>query len=292
MSILSSPIDPKLATAILRNSANDGSIRSNLHTGELVFVPFKYQHDGAVLLPLADTYGGMNVDNSGTYIYIGTSNAQWLSTSTIRGYFRGRSFGVRFEPSITFAASGAAHSDFGVMIDRVAYKVPKQAFDPVQQARSVDPSGSYGVVVTRDLDDGLHFFEISTRIFFAKSTAIYFFGLLLEKSAGYREPQNYAMRCDPYTLTTSAVRIMSGFTSAWRTPRGISEITYYNPTGGAITVTWSLNAVVYYSFSVAAGASQTFSHSHPIAGNHFTNEANNYLHVGSASGLIVTAVGV
>jgi hypothetical protein len=72
----------------------------------------------------------------------------------------------------------------------------------------------------------------------------------------------------------------------------LTEITYHNPTGAAITVTWSLNAVVYYSFSVQAGASQTFSHSHPIAGNHFTNGASNYLHVGSASGLIVTAVGI
>lgn len=292
MSAISSPVDPILRTAIRRDGIGNGRIRTETANGELVFVPWTIGHSGAGALPTSNPFVVQNADKSGTYILLEAPAAGFGTAYMISGYFRGRSFGVRFEPSQTSAVSPNLHSDFGVMIDRVGYRIPKTAFNPYSQARQPDPDGSYGVVVTRDLADGLHHFEIDTRVFAGSATALYVLGLLLEKSAGYREPQNFAVRCNPYDLGTTNTTMLGGFSAAFRTPRGITEMTYYNTSAGAITVTWRLNAVDYYVFSLAAGESRTFQWNPAIAGNHFSNSANNYLHRASATGVKCTAVGI
>lgn len=292
MSAISSPVDPILRTAIRRDGIGNGRVRTETANGELVFVPWTMGHSGAGLQPTSNPFVVQNADKSGTYIFLEAGPAGFGTAYLISGYFRGRSFGVRFEPSQTSATSPNVHSDFGVMIDRVGYRIPKTAFNPYSQARQPDPDGSYGVVVTRDLADGLHHFEIDMRVFSGSSTALYVLGLLLEKSAGYREPQNFAVRCNPYDLGTTNTTMLSGFSTAFRTPRGITEMTYYNTSAGAITVTWRLNAVDYYVFSLAAGESRTFQWSPAIAGNHFSASANNYLHRASATGVKCTAVGI
>lgn len=292
MSALLSPVDPNVRTAIRKDGIGNGRLRTELATGELVFVPWTYGHGGAGLLPTSNPFVVQNQDKSGTYILLESLAASWGVAYMISGYFRGRSFGVRFEPSQSSANLPTLHSDFGVMIDRVGYRVPKTAFNPYSQARQPDPDGSYGVVVTRDLPDGLHHFEIDMRVFAGASTALYVLGLLLEKAAGYREPTNFSVRCNPYNLGTSNVTMLSGFASAFRTPRGITEVTYYNTTAGSISITWRLNAVDYYTFSLAAGESRLFQFNPPIAGNHYSVSANNYLHRASATGVVCTAAGI
>lgn len=279
-------------TSIRRDGIGNGRIKTELNNGELVFVPWTFGHDGAASLTVSNPFTVQNADKSGTYIFLEQFAGGFGTNALISGYFRGRSFGVRFEPSQSSATLPTAHSDFGVMIDRVGYRVAKPAFNPMTQGRQLDPSGSYGVVVTRDLCDGLHHFEIDTRVFASKSHALYCLGLLLEKAAGYREPQNFAIRSNPATVGTSAGAMLGGFASAFRTPRGISEVTYYNTTGSSINVTWRLNSVDYFVFSIAAGESRQFLFNPPIAGNHFSNSAQNYLHLASATGVTFTAVGV
>lgn len=292
MSALGSSVDPLLRTAIRRDGIGNGRIKTELNNGELVFVPWTMGQEGAGLVPTSNPFAAQNADKSGQYIFLESVAAGFGTSASVSGFFRGRSFGVRFEPTQTSGIATPTHSDFGVMIDRVAYLIPKTAFNPATQARQTDMSGSYGVVVTRDLCDGLHHFEIETRIFATKSTAVYCFGMLLEKAAGYREPQNYAMRSNPATLSTSATTFFSGFTSAFRTPRGISEVTYYNTTGAPINVTWRLNSVDYFVFTLAAGESRQFLFNPPIAGNHFSVSASHYMHLASATGVTFTAVGV
>jgi len=293
MSALSSAVDPNVRTAIRKDGIGNGRIRTELAAGELVFVPWTYAQDGAGLLPTSNPFAAMNADKSGTYIFMESVANGFGTNYGFSGYFRGRSFGVRFDPSTTSAISPNVHSDFGVMIDRVGYEIPKQAWNPYTQARQSDPSGSYGVVVTRDLCDGLHHFEIDHRVFTSSANATYVMGLLLEKAAGYREPQNFAIRSNPYDVaTTNTAIVASGFSGAFRTPRGILEATYYNTTVSAITITWRLNAVDYYVFSLAAGESRTFQFTLPIAGNHFSSSANFYLHRASATGVKCTVVGV
>ena len=292
MSALGSPVDPLLRTAIRRDGIGNGRIKTELNNGELVFVPWTYGHDGAGSLTTSNPFTSQNADKSGTYILLEQLAAGFGTNALISGYFRGRSFGVRFEPSQSSATLPTAHSDFGVMIDRVGYRVVKPAFNPTSQARQSDPAGSYGVVVTRDLCDGLHHFEIDTRVFAAKSQALYCFGLLLEKAAGYREPVSFALRSNPATVPTSVGTMLGGFASAFRTPRGISEVTYYNTTGAPITITWRLNSVDYFVFSLGAGESRQYLFNPPIAGNHFASGASNYVHLASATGVTFTAVGV
>lgn len=291
MSVLTPSSDPLLRTAIRWDGNGNGRVRTEIANGELVFVPWTVGHSGAGLLPTSNAFVAQNGDESGTYILLEATAAGFGTAYLISGYFRGRSFGVRFEPSQTSALTPNLHSDFGVMIDRVGYRIPKTAFNPYSQARQPDPDGSYGVVVTRDLPEGLHHFEIDTRVFSGAATALYVLGLLLEKAAGYREPQNYAVRCNPYDLGTGNTTMLGGFSAAFRTPRGITEMTYYNTSAGAITVTWRLNGVDYYVFSLAAGESRTFQWNPAIAGNHFAASANNYLHRASATGVKCTAAG-
>jgi len=292
MSALSSPVDPNVRTAIRKDGIGNGRLRMEVAAGELVFVPWTFAHGGAGLLPTSNPFVVQNHDKSGTYILLESAAASWGVAYMISGYFRGRSFGVRFEPSQTSAAGGPVQSDFGVMIDRVGYRVPKLAWNPYTQAAQPDPDGGYGVIVTRDLPDGLHHFEIDTRVFAGNSTGLYVLGLLLEKAAGYREPTNFSVRCNPYNLTTTNITMLGGFASAFRTPRGITELTYHNTTGGAVSVTWRLNAVDYYSFSLAAGESRSFQFNPAIAGNHYSASSNNYLHRASATGVVCTAVGI
>lgn len=292
MSALTSPVDPNVRTAIRKDGIGNGRLRTESVNGELVFVPWTIGHSGAGLQTTSNPFVVQNQDKSGTYILLEATAANFGTAFLVSGYFRGRSFGVRFEPSQTSAISPNVHSDFGVMIDRVGYRIPKTAFNPYSQARQPDPDGSYGVIVTRELPDGLHHFEIDMRVFAGSANALYLFGLLLEKSAGYREPESFAVRSNPYDLGTTNTTMLGGFASAFRTPRGITEMTYYNTTGSAIDVTWRLNAVDYYTFTLAAGESQTFKWTPPIAGNHYSNSANNYLHRASATGVKCTAVGI
>lgn len=292
MSALGSSSDPLLRTAIRRDGIGNGRVRTETANGELVFVPWTYGQDGVGNTPTSNAFAVWNGDKSGTYILSESTAGGFGTNYGFSGYFRGRSFGVRFDPATTSALSSPVHSDFGVMIDRVGYRVPKTAFNPWLQSRQTDPSGSYGVIVTRDLPEGLHHFEIDHRVFTSNPNAMYVFGLLLEKAAGYREPQNFAMRCNPYDLGTTNQTMLGGFTGSFRVPRGITELTYYNTSGSAITVTWRLNAVDYYTFSIAAGESRTFQWNPAIAGNHFSASANNYLHRASATGVKCTAVGI
>jgi hypothetical protein len=292
MSALSSAVDPNVRTAIRKDGIGNGRIRTELAAGELVFVPWTYAQDGVGTSPTSNAFAAMNADKSGTYILMESGANGFGTNYGISGYFRGRSFGIRFDPSTTSATSPNVHSDMGVMIDRVGYQVPKQAWNPWTQARQSDPSGSYGVIITRDLSDGLHHFEIDHRVFTSSANAAYIMGLLLEKAAGYRDPVNFSMRCNPYDLGTSNQTMMGGFTGSFRVPRGLVEMTYYNTSGSAITVTWRLQATDYYVFSLAAGESRTFQYPIPIAGNHFSASANNYMHRASATGVKCTAVGV
>ena len=292
MSALNSPVDPLLRTAIRRDGLGNGRLRIEIAAGELVFVPWTFGQGGAGLQPTNNPFVVQNQDKSGTYILLESPAASWGVAYMISGYFRGRSFGVRFEPSQTSAAGTPVHSDFGVMIDRVGYRIPKLAFNPYTQAAQPDPDGGYGVIVTRDLAEGLHHFEIDTRVFAGNTTALYVLGLLLEKAAGYREPTSFSVRCNPYNLTTTNMTMLGGFASAFRTPRGITEVTYYNTTAGAISITWRLNAQDYYTFSLAAGESRSFSFNPAIAGNHYSVSANNYMHRASATGVVCTAVGI
>lgn len=283
---------PVIAPTVRKDQNGIGRVRTEVYTGELVSVPFRQGHAGVGTLLTQGDYATMSRDGSNSYILFSSTAADWSSDNTISYQFRGRVLGVRFDPGIVANASLNFYKGLSVMIDRVAYRCPKPVWDPVSQSVRADPDGYFGSIITTDLPDGLHLLELGTTSDASSANDTYIYGLLLERRAGYRDEARYATPCAPYTLGTSNVAMLSGFSTAKRTPRGVTKLFYNNTTGGSVTVTWRFRGTDFNTFTVSAGATVEKDFPTPVSADHYSASANNWLHrSSSATGLICCAIG-
>lgn len=284
---------PLISPATRKGTDGVSRIRTESHIGDLVAVPFRYGHAGVTSTNYYEgEFGGMAA-HYGSYIMMLSTAADWVTDNTQTAYFRGRALGILFDPGQTANASPTFFKGLSVLIDRVAYRVPKPVWNPWNQAVETAANGDYGSIITTDLADGPHLLEFGIRSDTSNSNQSYFWGLLLEKRAGYHETARYSVACAPFAVATgSYAGVGTNFSTNKRTPRGISKLFYSNTTGGgSVTVTLRLYNTDFYTFALAVGASTVIDFPTALATEHYLSGSTAFTHKASGSGVVCVAVG-
>jgi hypothetical protein len=256
--MISSPIDPQIS-GVRNNGSAHGIVDVNQASGPLVLVPWREAHISTTgSLVKGGAGGGDNGDGSTGYIQFQTPTTVGAGSSAnyIRWMFYGTTLGVRFDPY--FTTGGGGTYDFGVYIDRVAYRVSKQQYyDESLLPWDIQGNDFHGVIVARDLSDGPHHAEIHV----APNVGVNgqrIFGFLAD-SKWYRPTPSRAYTGTATPLTTSFVTVTLSSVNRFR-GLGLRAILYVNPDTAPrmVTVQDGTGATIW-SEIIPIGKSATFN---------------------------------
>lgn len=274
-----------------RAHALEGGILATEPFGEFVMVPFlQFKPSlGGGTSHLVGSAAAENADGSNQLISLSVNAGLPLGSAPfIRvSPFRGAYVGVRFDPA---QASSGFIRDFDVIVDGVAYLVKKDAGLLVWDGTKYSPgtNGDHGVIVGPFADRHDHVLEIMIAGDATGNNFNNFYGLLLEKRAGYSEYQRGAFTTTPAAVPTSSTAIPLTSQGTLRQGRFVRSIIYTNTTGTAavVTVTNTASNPTMAEITVAAhhyevfdpktfvtfdvGPTNTLKHSTPLAGMNFT----------------------
>lgn len=249
---------------------------SDYRIGDLVKVPFRsghfYSTDVGSTASFQSSGITSNEDGSNTGLNVSVPVGSQNGVS-IRVPFYGRSFGLRWRRD-----SNAG--DFSIAIDGVSYGLITGQHTYLINESAVLTDGESLVLITDDLPDGVHYAEImvSNR---ATTNAILFYGLLLERRAGYSEKPRTKPFLNPIAVTTSDVVIPKG--SNPDSLLTVEKIIYTNTTASAITVTVNYNGVQMWQKPIPANDSVEF-----VLGSTINSLTT---HLASATGVNATVIG-
>lgn len=172
-------------------------------------------------------------------------------TFRLRHIFRGRRYGIRYDPTYTYLSGAIA--DFCVMIDGVCYRVPKARSHWDDASTSLSPGVAYwGCPVI--LPDGEHQADIIAVGSQTAAIGQMIFGFLGDPLAGYTMPPRSCYPAAMGAVPTTA----APFSAAWsnntaRVPRGLVRLVYMSTDASPRTVTISMSGSTLDTITVPAG---------------------------------------
>lgn len=229
----SPPIDPRINGTQDDGSA-EGVVKTKLTRGQLVKMPFfsgRFATDNSSGSATANYFpaaGQGNPDGSGSTIVVTAPNNSGIR---ILQSFYGSVFGLRWIRGT---------SDFGVVIDGVAYRVTSKLSEP-ESITALAATAEYEnlTVIADDLPDGPHVAEL----IFANATGSQItwqlWGYVVEQRVGHGGDYRVAGVINASTVPTTDTAILDGTTL-----HSIRKVFYYNTDTVTRTVTIKQNSKV------------------------------------------------
>jgi hypothetical protein len=222
-----------------RAHALEGGIVSVEPFGEFVRVPWRQNRyllsNGSHLIGAA---AAENADGSNQVIAVSVNAGLPLGSPAFCtfGPFRGAYVGVRFDPA---QVSGGFYRDFDVIVDGHPYRVKKRSNLLKWDGTTYSPgtNGEYGAIVGPFPDRPDHIGEIVVAGDASGNNFNNFYGLLLERRAGYEPLLPGAYATTPQAVPTSSTAVVLTSQGTARIGRGPRSIVYTNTTGAPLQVT-------------------------------------------------------
>lgn len=279
----------------------EGVLAVKTEVSGLVRVPFR---TGQVILSgssvplLKEDIYRFNSDGTGSGISVAVTQgtAGTCHQAKISFAFAGRALGLRWLRG--YVSSGAPR-DFTVCIDGVSYAVNNQLPQTNNGLSEVAYIiGEHCEVIDDNLSDGVHLCEIIVPGATDQVNRVTLLGYAIESRTGATPPRRRLSWCNPQALTTTAVSADYTHHAELLTENdvcGIRKISYYNSSGGAVTVTgenyYTTTASTLFIKSIPAGETWEYDFGDVVAYDHASGSGKRaFRHKASSNSAVVAQV--